>query len=179
VEAGVKIIEEKVKMQDRKECDKIFKGTRIHILGKNTSQKQTKTEMTHTVPVLLVCQCRNKKDRLENILRKAGFLVSFQWPKESLEFVNSVRKKGEKTGYKRKAYFTLVRLTLVAGRVYIRADCINKERGKFEQLACWRIPSLDRTKWDYINGIIEPESTWAKKRNNLQKKLKLWQQTRK
>ncbi len=43
--------------------------------------------------------------------------------------------------------------------VMIRADCKKKEGGKFVQLASWRIPPLDRTKWDGISGIIEPDWT--------------------
>jgi hypothetical protein len=34
--------------------------------------------------------------------------------------------------------------------------------GKFEQLACWRLPPLDRSKWECISHILEPEMTVGK-----------------
>ena len=116
----------------------------------------------HTVLVLVVCKCRSERDRLEEILRKARLHVSFQWPKESLEFVNGVRERVEKMGYGRKAYFTRVRPTVIEGRVMIKAECRNKDGGKFEQLACWRLPPVDRSKWDCLNGIMDPEMRFGK-----------------
>jgi small-conductance mechanosensitive channel len=161
VKDAVKNIKGKISSQDREECDRIFKGTKVYILGGSTSRKQTRTGDIHTVPVLLACLCRSDRERLEKILRKAGLHVSFQWPKEILEFVNDIREEIEKMGYERKAFFTRLRPTLVDGRVYIRAECRKKEGGKFEQLACWRLPPLDRDKWQCITGIMEPE--WSRK----------------
>jgi hypothetical protein len=76
VKEAVKILKEKVGQQDEEECDRLLKGTRVYILGNNTGQKQTKTGNIHTVPVLLVCPCRSKKERLENSVRKAGLHIS-------------------------------------------------------------------------------------------------------
>jgi hypothetical protein len=53
------------------------------------------------VPVLLVCRWRSEKEKLGCIVREAGIIASFQWPKESLEFVKTVRKKVELTGYEK------------------------------------------------------------------------------
>jgi hypothetical protein len=85
----------------------------VYTLRKGTSRKQTQTGKTYTA-VLLDCQCRSEKDRLEKLLRTARLHVSFQWPKESLEFVNGVREEVEKMGYERKAYFTRLRPAYVA-----------------------------------------------------------------
>ncbi len=112
----------------------------------STSRKLTRIGNIHTVPVLLACFCRSDKERLEKILRKAWLHVSFQRPKKILELVNDVREEIEKMGYERKAFFMRLRPTLVDGRVYIRAECRKKEGGKFEQLAGWRLPPLDRDK---------------------------------
>jgi hypothetical protein len=159
VEEAVKIIKEKVSLHDREECDRILKRTRVYTLGKSLSQKQTQTGKIYTVPVLLACQCKSEKDRLEEILKKGRMHVSFQWPKESLEFVNGVREEVERMGYGRRVYFTRLRPIYVDGRVMIRAECRNKEGGKFEQVARWRLPPLDRTKWECLNGILEPEKS--------------------
>jgi hypothetical protein len=49
------------------ESDKILNGVRVYILGKCTSRK---TGIIHTVPILLVFQCRSEKDRLVYIHTK-------------------------------------------------------------------------------------------------------------
>ncbi len=115
-------------MQEMEECDRIFKETRVYmsILGKSASQKQTQTGQICTVPVLMACQCRSEKGRLEEILRKARLHVSFRWQKESLEFVNCVKEEVEKMGCERKAYLTRLRPRYVDGRLMIRAECRSK-----------------------------------------------------
>jgi hypothetical protein len=50
-------------------------------------------------------------------------------------------------------------MRLVDGRVYFRAECRKKAGGKFEQLACWRLPPVVRDKWQCITGIRELEWT--------------------
>jgi hypothetical protein len=87
--AGI-IIKEKVSLQNKEECDKILNGVKVYILGKCTIPQESSAGVIDTVPVLLGCQCRSEKERLEHILRNAGLHVAFQWPKESLEFVNGV-----------------------------------------------------------------------------------------
>ena len=90
-------------------------------------------------------------------MKKAGISVTFQWPKESLDFVEGVREKVENLGYERKTYFARIRPTVVEGTVYIRADVKRKDGGKFEKLAYWRIPPRDRARWGRITDIMEPE----------------------
>jgi hypothetical protein len=62
-----------------------MKGTRVAVLGKSTSIKETKEGRIHTVLMLLTCGCRNMKGQMEAIVRIAGLFVSFQWPKECLD----------------------------------------------------------------------------------------------
>jgi hypothetical protein len=84
VENAARIIKEKIGMR-KGECDRILKGSKILIMGKSTSKKETKGGLIHTLPILLVCQGslgRSQKERLADILRKAGLHVSFLWPKE-------------------------------------------------------------------------------------------------
>ena len=164
VEEAVKIIKEKVNLPDRKELERLLKGTRVYALGKCTEQKQAEKGKIHTVPILLVCQCRSEKVSLEEVLRKAGVHVAFQWPKESMEFVNGVREKVEKMGYDRWKYYTRVRPTVSDGRVRIKVECRRKEGGKFEPLARWRLPPLERNMWECIEGIMEPERMVGKEK---------------
>jgi hypothetical protein len=74
-----------------------MKGTRVDIMGKGTSINVTEEGRIHTVPVLITCGCRNMKERMEGIVRKAGSVASFQWPQECMD-----REKGETTGFNKK-----------------------------------------------------------------------------
>jgi hypothetical protein len=45
-----------------------MKGTRVAVLRKGTSIKETKEGRMHTVPVLNTCGCRNMKEQIEAIV---------------------------------------------------------------------------------------------------------------
>ncbi len=66
-------IKEKVTENDKEEFERIMKGARIDILGKSTIMKEVGKGRIHTVPILITCGCRNAKERLEMMVRKAGF----------------------------------------------------------------------------------------------------------
>ncbi len=61
VEDSIRMIKEKVRQQDSEECDRIFKGTRVYLLGESTSEKETTKGIKHTLPVLLICNCSGEK----------------------------------------------------------------------------------------------------------------------
>ncbi len=70
-----------------------MKGVRIDILGKSTNTKEIGKGKIHTVPILILCGYKNVKERLEGMLRKAGLVALFQWPKECMEFVDKIHEK--------------------------------------------------------------------------------------
>ncbi len=91
---------------------------------------------------------------LEEVVKRSGIIVFFQWPKESLDFVKIVREK-----IKKKAYFSKLRQTYVEEIVQILGHVRKKEIGKFVPLAYWRIPPMDKTKWYW--------HSWASLKQNL------------
>jgi hypothetical protein len=157
VKEAVSLLRKKVTDGDKEELGKILKGARIDILGKRTSTKEVGKGRIHTVPVLITCGCRNAKGRLEAIVRKAGLVASFQWPKECMEFVNKVRDKVETMGFGKEEFYTRVRPAVAHGRVLLRVDTKKKEGGKFKGLAYWRAPPKDKEHWKRIIGMVEPE----------------------
>jgi hypothetical protein len=132
VKEAVGRIKEMVKKSDEQEFVEIMRGATVEVLGKSTTEKRIRDEKIHTVPILISCGCKNVKGRLERIVRNAGLVASFQWPKESLEFVEKIREKVEEMGFDRKEYYTRVRPVIKEGRVLLRADIKRKEGGKFE-----------------------------------------------
>ena len=163
VEEAIGMIKEKVGIQDREEFGRIMRGTNVSVLGSGTCVKEVEKGKIHTVPVLLTCRCRSEKERLENMFRKAGIIVSFQWPKESMDFVKELRDKVEEMGFEKKTYFTRIRPTVVEGTVYIRADVRKKDGGSFAKLGYWRTPPLDKAIWGRISKSMEPEWRWEKR----------------
>jgi hypothetical protein len=127
-------------------------------MGKGTSINVTEEGRIHTVPVLITCGCRNIKERMEGIMRKAGSVASFQWLKECMD-----PEKVETTEFDKKEYYTRVRPELVLGRVFLRAEIKMKDGGKFEGLVFWRMPLRDKKHWKRISNIAEPEWRVVKK----------------
>jgi hypothetical protein len=148
--------------KDKEEFEKIMEGARVDILGKGTSEKDFGRGRVHTVPVLITCGCKNAKGRLEVLVRRAGMVASFQWPKESMEFVGKLREKVETMGFSKKEYYTRIRPGLVHGRVLLRVDTKRKVVGKFEGLAYWRAPPMEKECWKRIVNMMEPEWMIAK-----------------
>ncbi len=162
VKEAVGRIKEMVTKSDEQEFAEIMRGATVEVLGKSTTEKRIGEEKIHTVPILISCGCKNVKGRLERIVRNAGLVASFQWPKESMEFVEKIREKVEAMGFGRKEYYTRIRPVTKEGRVLLRADIKRKEGGKFEGLAYWRAPPMDKEYWSRINGMLEPERRIAK-----------------
>ncbi len=162
VKDAVSLIKEKVTENDKKEFDKIMKGARIDILGKSTIMKEVGKGRIHTVPILITCGCKNAKERLEVIVRKAGLVASFQWPKECMEFLDKIREKVETMGFGKKEYYTRIRPVVTDGRVLLRVDTKRKEEGTFKGLAFWRAPPMDKEHWKRIISLVEPEWMIAK-----------------
>jgi signal transduction histidine kinase len=159
VEEAIGKLRDQVGRQDKMEFERIMKGTRVSILGKGTGIKIIEKGEIHTVPVLLRCNCRHAKEQLERIVRKAGIFVSFQWPKECMDFVRGLREKVEEMGYGLKTNFVRIRPVVVEGTVYFRADVKDKARGNFEKVAYWRTPPVEKEKWELFPRIWDPEWT--------------------
>jgi hypothetical protein len=129
VKEAISRIKEKATEKDKEEFDRIMKGARVDILGKSTSRKDTGKGMIHTVPILITCGCKNVKERLEMIVRKAGLVATFHWPKECLEFVDKVREKIKIMGFGKKDYYTRIRPVWIAGRVLLKETLRGKKEG--------------------------------------------------
>ena len=154
---AVMIIQENVKLKDRKEWEWIMKRLRVFILGKGTTGRKEGEEWIHTVPILICCRGLGDKERLEGILRKAGIRVSFQWPKEAMEYVKGVRERVQEMGFSERTHFVRVRPVVRQGLLVIRADVKRKEGGQFKTVAYWRCPPLTRDLWDLSHDILKPD----------------------
>jgi hypothetical protein len=142
------IIKGKVGDSDRKECEWILRKSRLNILGKGTEEKVLGKERICTAPVLVKCGSQAERERLEGILRRAGVRSAFRWPKELVEFVDSLRGWVEEMGYRKEDYFIKVRPFKVDGVPQLRAE-VKRMGGKegFVRAGCWSCPPVNREWW--------------------------------
>jgi hypothetical protein len=157
VREAVNRIKEKVTGNVKEELDRIMKGVRVDVMGRSTSREEIGKGVIHTVPVLITCGCQNVKERLEVLARRAGLVVTCQWPKECMEFVEKVREKVETMGFGKNEHYTRVRPVRKDGRVLLRVDTKRKEGGKFKGLAYWRVPQSNKEYWKRIISMMEPD----------------------
>ncbi len=174
VTAAIIRIMEKVIENDKEECVRIMKGVRIDILGKSTKTNEVGTGMIHTAPILISCGCKNVKERLEGIVKRAGFVASFQWSKECMEFVDKISEKVESMGFSKTEYYTRIRPARVDGRVFLRVETKKKEGGKFKGLAYWRAPPSDKEHWKILTKILELEWMVAKEEEFFYRSVWTW-----
>ncbi len=70
---AVSVLKEKLTENNKEEFEKIMKGARIDMLGESMIMKEIGKGRIHIVPILITCGCKNAKERLEVIVRKASF----------------------------------------------------------------------------------------------------------
>jgi hypothetical protein len=90
--------------------------------------------MIHTVLVLISCGCKNVTERLEVIVRKAGWLHRFSGRKNAWSlWIRFLRRW--KQWAKAMEHYSRVRPARADGKVFLRVETKRKEGGKFEGLA--------------------------------------------
>jgi hypothetical protein len=75
IKEAISWIKEKVTEEEKEEFEKIMKEARVDILGKSMIMKETGKGRIHKVPILITCGCKNAKERLDVIVRKAGLVA--------------------------------------------------------------------------------------------------------
>jgi hypothetical protein len=137
------IIRGKVKEEDKKECERILRRSKVYILGKGTEEKVVKGERICTVPVLVRCGSLIEKERLEIILRSSGVWSSFHWPKEMVEFVSEIRGVVEQMGYRKEKFYLKVRPAIVQGVPQLRAEVrgMERRRERFDKSCVLELPA--------------------------------------
>ncbi len=132
----------------------LWKNSRLHTSKQykykgNRARKDIRSANTAGLQVY----CRSAMERLEFIMRKAGIIVSFQWPKESMGFVKGIRDKVEGMGFERRTHLTRIRPSLIAGMC---SSGLMWRRQKEKTL--WLLLTGGfRPKWENISNIMETE----------------------
>ena len=148
----------RVLQKDKERFGTVINRTRIRLLGKNTEEKQYLGRKIDTLPVLLECRTEDDKTTLEAILREAGWMSSFEWPEESMEFIREAKKEMNMLGYVERLHNMRIRPEIREGRTKIRCEVRDKEGGRLRVVAAWEAPPTDRTLWN--KEQLRPSLTW-------------------
>ena len=130
-------MKERVLQKDKESFRTVINRTRIRLLGKDTEED---------------------KRVLEEILRKAGWHSSFEWPGESMEFIREAKKELNMLGYVERLHKRRIRPEIRDGRTKIRGEVRDKEGGRLRVVAVWEVPPTDRTLWN--KNQLRPCLTW-------------------
>ena len=151
-------MKERVLQKDKESFRTVINRTRIRLLGKDTEERQFQGRKINTLPVLLECRTEEDKRVLEEILRKAGWHSSFEWPGESMEFIREAKKELNMLGYVERLHRMRIRPEIRDGRTKIRGEVRDKEGGRLRVVAVWEVPPTDRTLWN--KNQLRPCLTW-------------------
>jgi hypothetical protein len=149
-------LREDVHPEDRDWFQRIMNRTRIQILGRKTEQRKLRNGSIHTVPILLECQDRRDASDLDGILKRGGYFCGFHWPKEVVEFMTGIRSEVRKQGYREEDHYVKVRPEERGGEVRIRAEVKAKNGGRWQMVAVWQCPPLNRNMWESVKGLYKP-----------------------
>ncbi len=79
-------LQEKISENERKEFERIMRGTPVSLFGNSINIKEVKQRRIQTMSIYCwIASIAVQKKSWEFILKKAFIVVSFQLPKESLE----------------------------------------------------------------------------------------------
>jgi hypothetical protein len=155
---GMEELGKQVRSDLKKEWDELTAGVDVVPLARKTV-KQDKTGI-YTAPLLFTVADRNRRWRMEDILRNSKVYPGFHWPQEMLQVLKDYKTVLKDNGVNEETTYVRIRPTERDGRVRIRADVKAKEgNGKFSAKAFWEAPPLCPEVRKMAKDHLKP--TWA------------------
>ncbi len=136
--AGIKI---KVRSDYQEEWNRLVEGVEVAPLVRKTSKPTGKDY--YTAPLLFTVQDKNKRWRMEEILRNSRIYPGFHWSQEMMPVLKGYKNVLKDNGVDEECTYVRIRPTERDGKVRLRADVKDKEgAGKFVAKASWEVPPL-------------------------------------
>jgi len=138
---GLAGIKTKVRSDYQEEWTKLVEGVEVAPLVRKTSKPTGKDY--YTAPLLFTVQDKNKRWRMEEILRNSRIYPGFHWPQEMMPVLKGYKTVLKDNGVNEDCTYVRIRPTERDGKVRLRADVKDKEgAGKFVAKASWEVPPL-------------------------------------
>ena len=138
--------------------DKVLRRTKIVILGKGTTRRESSSGDTEfTVPTLFQCRDRRDAEELDGILRESGWFPTFHWPTEVMDLVNHARDEVRQAGYSEREYYVKVRPERREGRTWLKAEVKPKSGGRYVVKGLYACPPIHKFLWDSVPTLFESQ----------------------
>jgi len=149
-------VRNRAKMEDLVELNRVLKRTRLVVLSRKSERRQELGRTVYTVPMLFECQDRSDAQKLESMLRHAGYFPCFHWPNETMEFIGKLRDRVQVMDNRGRYSFVRIRPEEREGCIMLRADTRTKLGERFVTKGVWRCPPLNRMLWESVEGLFTP-----------------------
>jgi hypothetical protein len=141
IKIGMNELKKKVRSDLQEEWEKLVVDVDVAPLARKASRKTGESE--YTIPLLFTVQEKNRRWRMEEILRNSRVYPGFHWPQEMLNVVKDYKTVLKDNGVNEDTTYIRIRPYERDGRVKIRADLKAKEgNGRFSAKASWEAPPL-------------------------------------
>jgi hypothetical protein len=138
---GLAAIKGRVRSDMQDEWTKLAEGVDVAPLVRKTTKPTGKDY--YSAPLLFTVQDKNKRWRMEEILRNSKIYPGFHWPQEMMTVLKDYKTVLKDNGVNEDTTYVRIRPVERDGKVKIRADTKNKEgSGKFSTRATWDIPPI-------------------------------------
>jgi len=135
-------IRRRVRSDQKDEWDKLASGVDVIPLVKKSTKQNGSDKFT--APLLFTVQERNKKWRMEDILRGSKVYPGFHWPQEMMNVLKGYKGVLKDNGVNEDTTYIRIRPQERDGRIRIKADVKPKEgNGRFTVKATWDAPPWD------------------------------------
>jgi anion-transporting ArsA/GET3 family ATPase len=138
---GLTAIKDRVRSDMQEEWTRLAEGVDVAPLVRKTTKPTGKDY--YSAPLLFTVQDKNKRWRMEEILRNSKIYPGFHWPQEMMTVLKDYKTVLKDNGVNEDTTYVRIRPVERDGKVKIRADTKNKEgSGKFSTRATWDIPPI-------------------------------------
>jgi hypothetical protein len=138
---GLTAIKDRVRSDMQEEWTRLAEGVDVAPLVRKTTKPTGKDY--YSAPLLFTVQDKNKRWRMEEILRNSKIYPGFHWPQEMMTVLKDYKTVLKDNGVNEDTTYVRIRPVERDGKVKIRADTKNKVgSGKFSTRATWDIPPI-------------------------------------
>jgi hypothetical protein len=158
---GMEAIKAKVRSDLQDEWKRLAEGVDVAPLVRKTTKGTGKD--FYSAPLLFTVQDKNRRWRMEEILRNSKIYPGFHWPQEMMTVLKDYKTVLKDNGLNEDTTYVRIRPVEREGKVKLRADTKAKEgSGKFSTRATWEAPPLCPEVRKKAQDHLKP--TWASAR---------------
>jgi hypothetical protein len=141
IDKGMAELTKKVRSDMQKEWTELTRGVDVAPLVRKTVKPAGRE--AYSAPLLFTVQEKQKKWRMEEILRSSRIYPGYHWPQEMMGVLKEYKNVLKESGVNEETTYIRIRPNERDGKIRLRADIKPKEgNGRFSARAVWDAPPL-------------------------------------